>query len=387
MIHFKNINYIAPALLAGMLSMTVANMPKASADVAITYTVNVTGLPQFPARPGFTPPKFPETVKAYYSANKARIEQVGGQVTIYDLTGNQVYHVNPLTKTYYVQPTGGQGRGGQGGRDAGAPGSAPPSGGADQGGRGGRGGFGAGATASLTKTSDTKTILTASSIRYALTGTLPARGGRRGGFGGGNSGDDTQQAPPPPTTVTGDVWFSNAVPLPAGAVSAEPEVSVIGFGQRQLARPLAEAVLGIKQIPLSGKVSIAMTMPSFTGGAPTPMTITETFSTVSVSKLPVKPSLFLPPASYTKVDAPARGGFGGGGFGGFGGGRGGRGGRGGGGFGNGGGGGFGGGGQQGGAPPDGGGADNGGGAPPPMDNGGGGDAPPPPPDNGGGDTN
>lgn len=411
--------FYAPAVAAGLFAALTFSGSKATADVTLTYTVNVSGLPAAVTQPraGYTPPKFPETVKAYYSATKARIEQVGGPVTIYDLSGQQVYHLNPPARTYYVQPTGRQGgpgnRGGYGGNrqgvpatiynpaggaqlPAGAPGSSAPlppgtAGIPDARNMSGRGfgGFGGRtpATANFVKTSDTKTILSAPSVRYALSGSVPVRGGRggrRGGYGGGNNTTDhgaanaattTLQARPAPTmtTVTGDVWFSNAIPLPAGATTAEPEVSVIGFGQRELTRPLSDAVLTIKEIPLAGKVTLITPVPGINGAPATRSKIVETFSTAAVSQAPIKPYLFMPPSVYTKVDPPARGGFGGVGAGGFGG----RGGRGGGGRGargaGGGAGGFGGG--QGGAA--GGGADpNAGGAM--NDPGAGGDAPPPP---------
>jgi hypothetical protein len=203
----------------------------------------------------------------------------------------------------------------------------------------------------LQQTGDTKPILSIAATRYALAGSFSFGGGRRGGgTGQDNGGGPPPGFTPPALSVDGNVWFSSSLPLPRGATSADPEASVVGLGMRMLTRPIAADVLKIGQIPIAGKVHMSMTRPDFNGGAPITMNIVETFAATSISRHPLQAYLFTPPSSYTKVDAPQRGGFGGGG--GFGGRRGG-----------------------------GGGQDNGGGAPPPDDNGGG--APPPPPDNGG----
>jgi hypothetical protein len=356
--HYTKIRYYPLALCIGFLAAGLTITGKANADVVITYTVNVSGMPSTP-RPGFTPPKFPETVKEFYSGDKARIEQIGGPVTIYDLAASQTFHINPATKTYYVQSS--NGRGGNRGGGFG----------------GGGGGFGGNdTTVTLTKTSDSKAIDSVTGVRYTVAGSLSFGGRRFGGDAGGG------QSPPPgftpPTsTVSGDVWFSPDVAIPAGATSAEPEVSVLALGQRMFSRPLSTSVLAIGQIPLAGKVTLAITIPSFNGNPPINRTIVETFTAISISRTSLASYIFAPPPSYAKVDPPQRrgfGGFGGGpGGGGFGGG------PGGGGFGGGpGGGGFGGG-------PGGGGF--GGGAPPPPDNGGDGGGAPPPPDNGGDQTN
>ncbi|BDI29763.1 hypothetical protein CCAX7_18140 [Capsulimonas corticalis] len=396
------------------------------ADVSIVSDVNVTGAPNRGPGPGMgfggAAQKFPKTVSIYYKGAKARAEEKGGPVTIYDAAAGKIYTLDTTKKTYYVQSLSEIGTGGRAPfAQAGA--TPPPS-----------------SKITLKQTDDTQTIASAKAAKFSVDGSLSfgfGFGGRFGGGGGfrggppmggdGNGGgppgggdfnggppgggppdgapgggqDDAQgggnsarrrgrgrangaRMAPPATKVTGYVWLSDKVKLPSGkgatALPSAQWASVTAFG---LVKPLADALDAQGDLPLRSEITITRSMPprpsmgddaTGDGTPPAPIEIKTVVTTVvkSLSTKALSDTLFTVPSGYKKVDPPARP------FGRFGGRRGGANSQGNFGGGPGGGGGFGGGGQQGGdgAPP---GDDNGG--PPPMDGGDGG----PPPMDGGGD--
>ncbi|MEO7714701.1 MAG: hypothetical protein ABIY70_00745 [Capsulimonas sp.] len=427
------------------------------ADVTIVSEVNVTGGMNrggggggrgFGGGAGAAQ-QFPKTVSLYYKGDKARSEEKGGPVTIYDAAAGKIYTLDTAKKTYYEQSLADIASGAQ--RFA-RPGAEPPP----------------PSKVTLKETGDTQTIAAKKAAKYSVDGSLSfgfgggfggggfGRGGgggfgAGGGFGGGqgrrNRGGDENGGPPPPggdnggppgggnfgggpggggppgggagddgqgggnrrgrraggggggfgagmtpptTKVTGALWFSDAVTLPAGKkATALPSAQLAAAGAPGLTQPLTEMLNKQGKLPLRSEITTTITFPARPnpnddGGAPpAPMEIkTVTTSVVkSISSKVLGAALFAVPAGYKKVDPPARG-FG----------RGGRRGQGGagngqGGFGGGGGrrGGFGGGPGQdaGGTPMNG--NDNGGGPPPMNGNDDGGGFGPPPPMDGGDD--
>jgi len=173
----RSIGLSAMALAAALAAAT-------RADVTIVSEVNVTA----PSRPGGGPgmgfggataQKYPKTISIYYKGDKARTEEKGGAVTIYDADTDKIYTLDTVKKTYYEQVLS----------QVGNPGGL----------RLGRGGDGAPAApaskVTLTHTSDTQTIAATKAEKYTVDGSVSfgfgggggfgRRGG--GGFGGGQS--------------------------------------------------------------------------------------------------------------------------------------------------------------------------------------------------------
>jgi hypothetical protein len=250
--------YCGFAIAASLLPAWAIGPIKAYADVSVTYTVNVTGMP---TRTGGTPTKFPVTLKSYFTSTKARVEGLNGAVTIYDIAGGQTYVLDTAKKTYYIQT-------------------------ANSGGR-----FNMDATANLTPTTVTKTIKTITATKYTLDGTVTMPN-----FGGNMT----------PPTLNGEVWFSDSAQLPDGATSATPEAAIFTLNNPMFGKSLSTELMKVKRIPISGKITFAATFPSFNGGTPTSINIFESFFADTITNGAISDDLLTVPSTYTKVDPPQR---------------------------------------------------------------------------------
>ena len=305
------------ALTAAIGIALAAGAAAARADVTVVSDVNVTGAPNRGPGMGFGAPahKFPARVTLYYKGGKARSEEKGGAVTIYDSAAGKVYTLDTTKKTYYERALsdvagGGQPRGGR----AGAP---PPS----------------SSKITLKPTDDTQTIAAAKAVKYSVAGSVSfgfgggrgfgggggfgggrGFGGGGGGFGGGRpprdgggdgaaGGGDNGGGPPqgdgggppgggppdaagnqdggqggngrerrgrfggagmapPVTQVTGSVWLSDKIKLPGDAkATALPSAQWAAAGAFGLIKPLTEALDTQGELPLRSEITLILTLP------------------------------------------------------------------------------------------------------------------------------
>jgi len=283
------IGTIALAAIGFMTSGATVN-----ADVKIAATVSASGT----GGPNGTSQRTGNFV-AYYKGDNLRVENSDGSVMIYSAADSKMYRLNTADKTYSTMP----GPPTQNGN--------PPAN---------------NDTFKFESNAITATIAGQSTTQYQLTATGPVGPppGRNGGPGGAGANGNNDGPPPPqsgqtggpPTaSASGTFSLSDSVKIDSGADAAMMFTVAHLVGLRgPIARPVAEKLLALQEIPLSSTVTIQMPAGP-DGNQPT---MTSTFTATSVTTDSLDDSLFTIPTGYQQVQAQShqRGGPGGGGPGG-----------------------------------------------------------------------
>lgn len=311
----------------------------AQADVKIVSTVTVTGRPPRMGGPQMGGAASPRTVTAFFQGTNSRTEITDGPVILYNGMDGKTTVLDPLRKTYFVQP--------------GQPGAQ------DMPGMAGGGRMSMQGRMDVKPASGTQTLLGSQAQKYAVSGFLKmdassppmggGRGGRGGGFPGGNGPGMDQGGPPPPDgfggpppggggmrgpggpggfggpgrgprmpqglTVAGDVWLSDSVKLPSDdKATLLPLLREILPGGGPLLLPFAGSVSKTHELPLLAKITLTPTPPPAPpqgqgdnpadAPPPPPPPTVVTMTVTSVSQSALAASLFAVPQGYTESAPP-----------------------------------------------------------------------------------
>lgn len=107
-----------------------------------------------------------------------------------------------------------------------------------------------------------------------------------------------------PVALTGEVWASSSINMPTDDKFILSSLySQLAMGRRnpmfaRFAQPVVDQIAALKELPLSSKISVTVTMRG------QPHTVTTTYDVKSLSTDPLEDSLFHAPDDYAHIDAP-----------------------------------------------------------------------------------